>query len=238
MPDALLTVEGLNVFYGSTQAVRNASLSFGRGEIVCLIGANGAGKSSMLMGIMALCRTTGDVRLEGQSIASLATTARVARGLALVPEGRQVFPAMTVRQNLVLGCRDRDTGVMKRRLDEVLEAFPLLGERIAQPAGSLSGGEQQMLAIARALMSGPRALLLDEPTLGLAPIMVSRVADILKGLSASGLAILLAEQNLHMALSIADKGYVLETSRITLSGTARELRENADVAAAYLGIVA
>jgi branched-chain amino acid transport system ATP-binding protein len=238
MADPLLSVRALSVFYGAICALREAAFEVAGGEIVCLVGANGAGKSSCLKGIMGLARSTGDIELAGARMGALATPQRVQRGLALVPEGRHVFPAMSVRENLVLGYRDAERSGLNDRLVGVLKAFPLLAERIDQKAGTMSGGEQQMLAIGRALMSGPSVLLLDEPTLGLAPIMVERVVEILSGLRQTGLAIVLAEQNLHMALAIADRGFVLVTGSMTMSGPAAQLRDDPRVRSAYLGIKA
>lgn len=230
----MLDVRDLSVSYGPVEAVRGISLSVAEGQIVCLIGANGAGKSSCLKGMMGLAQATGSVRLDNRDLQFLRTDRRVESGMALVPEGRHVFPDMTVLENLKLGI-----GPNQRKStdlpDTVFARFPILDERKEQKAGTLSGGEQQMLAIGRALMSSPRILLLDEPTLGLAPIMVSRVAETLKSLCAEGMGLLLAEQNLHMALAVADQGYVLETGVVTLSGATSELKSDERVRSAYLG---
>jgi branched-chain amino acid transport system ATP-binding protein len=236
MTDVLLSTRNLNVYYGPIHALRDADLKVAAGEILCLVGANGAGKSSFLKGIMGLAQATGEVTVAGKRLDALKTPKRVLGGLALVPEGRHVFPAMTVHENLVLGYREADRSVLDERITGVLADFPLLSERIGQKAGTLSGGEQQMLAIGRALMSGPRILLLDEPTLGLAPIMVERVAEILSGMRRRQMAIVLAEQNLNMALGVADRGVVLETGVIAMSGAASDLRDDPRVRSAYLGI--
>ena len=232
----MLDIRNLGVRYGRVEAVRQLSLRVDAAEIVCLVGSNGAGKSSALKGIRGLAETAqGDIRFKGTDITRLATPLRVAGGLALVPEGRHVFPAMSVRENLLLGASDAPASDVEARLEEMLAMFPVLANRISQAAGTMSGGEQQMVAIARALMSAPSVLLLDEPTLGLSPVMVRRVADVLVALRARGLAVLLAEQNLTMALGIADRGCVLETGSAVVTDTAANLRSNARVRQAYLG---
>lgn len=232
---SMLVTENLSVRYGSITAIRNLTIAVNTGEIACLVGSNGAGKSSSLKGIMGLEAASGAVILNGTPVEALPTVARVRQGIALVPEGRHIFPAMSVRDNLLAGCRDQGRAVAAARMEEVMHIFPRLQERIEQLAGTMSGGEQQMLAIGRALMSAPRVLLLDEPTLGLSPVMVDRVAETLVTLRAKGLAILLAEQNLHMALGIADHGYVLETGHMTMSASADKLRGDPRVREAYLG---
>jgi branched-chain amino acid transport system ATP-binding protein len=231
----MLKIDGLSIHYGSLCAVRDISMSIASGEMVCLVGANGAGKSSCLKGIMGLASATGDITLDGVPLQSLPVDQRVASGLALVPEGRHVFPDMPVLENLKLGRRgysDRDADI----LESVLNRFPILRSRRAQAAGTLSGGEQQLLAIGRALMSSPRYLLLDEPTLGLAPLMVKEVGRILKDIQSEGVSVLIAEQNLLMALGISDRGYVMETGSISIEGSSKDLKTNERVRQAYLGL--
>lgn len=232
----MLRAESLSVGYGRVRALRDASLHVGSGEIVCLVGSNGAGKSSCLLGLMGLTPATGAVSVDGVAVAGMQTGERVAKGLALVPEGRHVFPAMTVSENLRLGFRAGSRDVYDERLEEILGFFPRLKERLQQLAGGLSGGEQQMLALGRALMSGPKFLLLDEPTLGLAPIMVARVAEVLALLRARNIGLLLAEQNLRMALEIADRGYVVAGGEIILEGDAAALGADPRVRKSYLGL--
>jgi len=229
----MLEIKDITVSYGPIQAVRGLSLTVAPGEIVSLVGANGAGKSSCLKGIMGLAQAAGAIHLAGQDITNQGTDLRVSKGLALVPEGRHVFPDMSVLENLQLGIRSGHQET--QTLATIFDRFPILKDRSTQKAGTLSGGEQQMLAIGRALMSKPKILLLDEPTLGLAPIMVRRVAETLRTLRAEGMGMLLAEQNLHMALGVADRGYVLETGGVTISGSAVELKSDPRVRDAYLG---
>lgn len=236
MSKPVLSVARLTVSYGPVMAVRGLDLSISAGEILCLVGANGAGKSSALKGIMGLEVASGEIVVAGQPVAALPTSLRVRAGIALVPEGRHVFPGLSVEQNLRLGYRDPDESAFAGRFETVLAAFPRLSERLTQAAGTLSGGEQQMLAIGRAMMSGPKVMLLDEPTLGLAPVMVERVTEVLMTLRAQGVAILLAEQNLTMALAVADRGVVLETGQASVRGTADQLKVNPEVRRAYLGI--
>ena len=232
----MLEVRNLVVRYGRVEAVRQLSLQVQRGEIVCLVGSNGAGKSSAIKGILGLAESAeGEVLFNGADLTRQPTPRRVAAGLALVPEGRHVFALMSVRENLLLGAASAPPDAVQSRLAEMLEMFPVLAERINQAAGTMSGGEQQMVAIARALMSAPSVLLLDEPTLGLSPVMVERVAQVLVRLRGQGLAILLAEQNLTMALGIADRGYVLETGSVVVTDTAANLRADTRVRQAYLG---
>ena len=231
----VLAVSDLAVRYGPVTAVAGVSFSVSAGEIVCLVGSNGAGKSSTLKGIVGIQSASGSVEVEGRALDALASHHRVAAGVSLVPEGRHVFPMMTVAENLRIGCRSRDDRLAASRSEEILEMFPRLRERLGQEAGTMSGGEQQMLAIGRALMAAPRVLLLDEPTLGLSPSMVQRVAEVLVTLRERGLAILLAEQNLTMALSVADRGIVLERGSVAASGLAAEMRDDPAVRRAYLG---
>ncbi len=233
----MLKVENINVYYGAIHALKGISVDVKEGEIVTLIGANGAGKSTILRTISGLLRTkTGNIFFEGNSVASMAPEEIVKKGISQVPEGRRIFANMTVEENLELGAYIRsDKPGIRKDIDKVFERFPRLGERRKQIAGTLSGGEQQMLAIGRGLMSQPRLLLLDEPSMGLAPLLVKEIFSIIKEINASGTTILLVEQNANMALSIAHQAYVLETGRITLSGSAKELMESEEVRKAYLG---
>jgi branched-chain amino acid transport system ATP-binding protein len=226
----------LRVAYGGIVAVKGVDIEVGAGELVCLIGANGAGKTTTLKAIAGLVpRTEGVVRLEGKDVAGLASHELVRRGLALVPEGRGIFGRLTVRENLEMGAFHRDDGGIGRDLEHVLALMPRLAERLHQTGGTLSGGEQQMLAIGRALMSRPRLLLLDEPSMGLAPAMVQKVFEIVRKAAEEGVTILLVEQNAKLALELARRAYVMESGRITLSGEARELRADSRVREAYLG---
>lgn len=234
---ALLSVSQLSVAYGGIQAVRDLSLEVAPGEMVCLIGANGAGKTTTLKALSGLIAPqSGSVQLDGQPIAGLPAHAIARCGMALVPEGRGVFPRMSVAENLLMGAYSRsDRAGIAGDLDRVYTLLPRLTERRAQMAGLLSGGEQQMLALGRAMMARPRLLLLDEPSMGLAPLMVQAVFDIIRQIAASGVAVLLIEQNAHLALKTCARGYVLETGSITLSGAASELAANPAVRHAYLG---
>ena len=233
----MLKVENINVYYGAIHALNGISVDVKEGEVVTLIGANGAGKSTILRTISGLLRTkTGNILFEGNSVASMAPEEIVKKGISQVPEGRRIFANMTVEENLELGAYIRsDKPGIRKDIDKVFERFPRLGERRKQIAGTLSGGEQQMLAIGRGLMSQPRLLLLDEPSMGLAPLLVKEIFSIIKEINASGTTILLVEQNANMALSIAHQAYVLETGRITLAGSAKELMESEEVRKAYLG---
>ncbi len=232
----LLEVEHINVYYGAIHAIKDVSFSVNEGEIVTLIGANGAGKSTTLDTIAGLLRSkTGDIRFNGQSVAHMPAHKVVAEGLALVPEGRRVFAQMTVEENLEMGAFTQAASTVEPNLKRVYEQFPRLEERRNQTAGTLSGGEQQMLAMGRALMSQPKLLMLDEPSMGLAPILVEQIFDIIRQLHEAGTTILLVEQNAQMALSVADRAYVLETGRVTLSGTGSELAQSDEVRKAYLG---
>ena len=233
----MLKVENINVYYGAIHALKGISVEVKQGEIVTLIGANGAGKSTILRTISGLLRAkTGDIVFEGNAIGGMPAEEIVRKGISQVPEGRRIFANMTVAENLELGAYIRsDKAGIRKDIDKVFERFPRLGERRTQIAGTLSGGEQQMLAIGRGLMSQPKLMLLDEPSMGLAPLLVKEIFSIIQEINASGTTILLVEQNAHMALSIAHKAYVLETGRITLSGTAKELSESEAVRKAYLG---
>ena len=232
----LLKVENINVYYGAIHAIKDVSFHVDAGEVVTLIGANGAGKSTTLQTISGLLRSrSGGIEFNGESIGRLPPHRIVERGLAQVPEGRRIFLQMSVQENLEMGAFTRRGGVSEAELERVFEQFPRLKERRRQIAGTLSGGEQQMLAIGRALMSRPQLLMLDEPSMGLAPILVEQIFEIIGKLHRSGTTILLVEQNAQMALSVADRAYVMETGRIGLSGTGRELAESDLVKKAYLG---
>ncbi len=235
----MLELDGVDVAYGAIQALRGVSLSVGAGELVTLIGANGAGKTTTIRSISGLLRpTTGAIRFEGQPIHAVAPEAIVARGIVQVPEGRRVFPELTVEENLrVGGYLVRDRARVAEGIERVYGVFPRLRERRRQRGSTLSGGEQQMLAFGRALMAGPRLLLLDEPSLGLAPRLVDEVARVVTELKREGLTILLVEQNARLALALADRGYVLETGRIVLADTSARLLANPDVQRSYLGSV-
>lgn len=233
----MLKVDNINVFYGAIHALKGISVDVAEGEIVTLIGANGAGKSTILRTISGLLKPrTGHVEFEGKKIDGVPAQEIVKLGVCQVPEGRRIFANMTVLENLELGAYIRsDSKGIAEDMQGVFKRFPRLLERKSQVAGTLSGGEQQMLAIGRALMSRPRLLLMDEPSMGLAPLLVKEIFAIIREINASGTTILLVEQNAHMALSIAHKAYVLETGRITLAGTAKELAESEAVRKAYLG---
>ena len=231
----ILEVKDLHVSYGGIKAVKDISFEVPRGEVVTLIGANGAGKSSTLRSIVGLVKPeSGSIQFEGAELAGLPTDQIVSKGITLVPEGRRVFPDLTVLENLKIGAYMRKDS-LEEDLKWVHDLFPRLKERSWQLAGTLSGGEQQMLAIGRALMSRPELIMMDEPSLGLAPIIVQGVFDIIREINKQGVTILLVEQNANMALKAANQGYVMETGRITLTGTGAELLENEEVKAAYLG---
>ncbi|MBR4958200.1 MAG: ABC transporter ATP-binding protein [Phascolarctobacterium sp.] len=233
----MLRVEDINVYYGAIHAIKGISLEVNDGEIVALIGSNGAGKSTTLRTISGLMKPkTGRIMYDGEDITGVPAHKIVGKGLCQVPEGRHVFANMTVLENLELGAYLRtDKEGIEKDMEMVFEKFPRLLERKNQLSGTLSGGEQQMLAMARALMSRPKLLLLDEPSMGLAPLLIKEIFNIIKEINAGGTTVLLVEQNANMALSIADKAYVLETGRITLSGTAAELASSEEVRKAYLG---
>ena len=232
----MLKAENLNVYYGPIHAVKGVSFEVNEGEVVTLIGANGAGKSTSLKTISGLMRSRGGaIEFMGKSIASTPAHKIVELGIAHVPEGRRIFTSMTVEENLDMGAFTVRGGNIDADKERVFEQFPRLKERRRQIAGTLSGGEQQMLAMGRALMSHPKLLMLDEPSMGLAPILVEQVFEIIASLHKAGTTILLVEQNAEMALSIADRAYVMETGRITLSGTGKELAASEEVQKAYLG---
>ncbi|MDO4797984.1 MAG: ABC transporter ATP-binding protein [Coriobacteriales bacterium] len=232
----MLKISDLNVYYGSIHAVKGISFEVEEGEIVTLIGANGAGKSTTLNTVAGLLKPrSGNIEFEGQSLVGVPAHKMVSRGIALCPEGRRIFQDMTVRENLEMGAftrTDSESLEMRRR---VYESFPRLKERRSQAGGTLSGGEQQMLAMGRALMSKPKLMMLDEPSMGLAPILVQEIFDIIRELNEQGTTILLVEQNASMALSIADRAYVLETGRVSMSGVANDLLHDKRVQQAYLG---
>lgn len=233
----MLTINDINVFYGAIHAIKGVSLEVNEGEIVTLIGANGAGKSTILRTISGLLKPkTGSIQFEGQEIAGMPAHEIVKTGISQVPEGRRIFAEMTVLENLELGAFTRkDKDGIKADMELVFNRFPRLKERIGQLAGTLSGGEQQMLAMGRALMSRPRLLLLDEPSMGLAPLLIKEIFAIIQDINKTGTTVLLVEQNANMALSIAHRAYVLETGRIALSGDAKELAASDEVRKAYLG---
>ena len=233
---SMLKVEDLHVYYGSIHAIKGVSFEVNEGEIVTLIGANGAGKSTTLNTVAGLMKPrSGAITFEGQQVAGMPASKIVPQGMALCPEGRRVFQQMTVRENLEMGGYTRPAGEISASLDDVFERFPRLKERHRQIAGTLSGGEHQMLAMGRALMSKPRLLMLDEPSMGLAPLLVEQIFDIIGELNRAGTTILLVEQNAQMALSIANRAYVLETGNIVKSGDAHLLMNDDDVRKAYLG---
>ena len=234
----MLQVENLNVYYGAIHALQGISFEVNEGEIVTLIGANGAGKSTTLRTISGLLRSrTGAIRFKEQDISTVPADKIVRLGISQVPEGRKIFAPLTVRENLMMGAYTReDPAEIQASLERVFQSFPRLRERVGQYGGTLSGGEQQMLATARGLMSKPTLLLLDEPSMGLSPILVEEIFRIITEINRQGTSILLVEQNAQMALSVANRGYVLETGRIVLTGTAKEIAENPQVKEAYLGI--
>ena len=232
----LLSISGLTVRYGAIQAVRGIDLAVEAGEVVAVLGANGAGKSTTLKAIVGLVPAGGEIRFDGESLRGRATEQIVRKGITMVPEGRRVFPSLTVMENLTLGAAAAaDAGAAARNRAEMFDLFPILAERREQRAGTLSGGQQQQLAIARALMSSPRLLLLDEPSLGLAPQIVDSIFELILRLKQRRQTILLVEQNVAAALDIADRAYVLASGALTMSGTAAALRASEQVARAYLG---
>jgi branched-chain amino acid transport system ATP-binding protein len=233
----MLRVENVSASYGAVRALHNVSIEVAKGEIVALIGANGAGKSTLLMTVCGNPKArSGKVWLNGQDITTLPTHRIAALGIAHAPEGRRIFARMTVRENLQLGARLRDPARFGANLDSVVALFPRLKERLDQRGGTLSGGEQQMLAIGRALMAEPQLLLLDEPSLGLAPLLVQQIFEAVRTINRErGMSILIVEQNAHQALRLAHRGYVLVTGNVTLQGPATELAANPEVQAAYLG---
>lgn len=232
----LLDVRQIHTYYGNIHALKGISLHIDRGEIVTLIGANGAGKSTTLNTISGLLRPrSGSILYEGQELTKVPAYKTVTLGLSQAPEGRRIFPRMSVRENLEMGAYSRTGKSLKEDFDRVYELFPVLRERQSQPGGTLSGGEQQMLAIGRALMARPKLLMLDEPSMGLAPMLVEKIFDIIKEINGQGTTILLVEQNAHAALEISHRGYVIETGSIALSGSSQDLLQNPLVREAYLG---
>jgi branched-chain amino acid transport system ATP-binding protein len=233
----MLEVDDIEAGYGPIRALDKVSLRVAPGELVAIIGANGAGKTTLLMAISGIVPTrSGQVRFEGRPVTGLEPHEIVKLGICHAPEGRRIFPRLTVRENLELGGFTRsDRAEMRHDIDEVCGLFPVLGQRLGQMGGTLSGGEQQMLALGRALVGRPRLLLLDEPSLGLAPLVVAKIFEVIAGLSARGIAVVLVEQNARAALKLASRGYVLETGRITLTGSGAELAHDRRVRDAYLG---
>ena len=234
--DVLLKVEGLESCYGRIKALKGISLEVRRGETVALVGANGAGKTTFLRSLSGVQPMSGKITFDGEDISRLRADMRMRRGICQSPEGRQVFGPLSIEDNLRLGAYTQPKTQVEGDLEKIYAMFPILKEKRKLPAGTLSGGQQQMLAIGRALMGRPKLLLLDEPSMGLAPLLVEEVFNVVKTLKAQGLSIVLAEQNAFSALAIADRGYVLETGSITLTGTGRELIEDEQVRAAYLGM--
>ena len=233
---AFLTVNNINVYYGAIHAIKGISFRVDEGEIVTLIGANGAGKSTTLKTVSGVLRSkTGSLEFCGKDIGNIPAHRLVFEGIAQVPEGRRIFQQLTVTENLEMGAYSRPNSEVKESIERVYDRFPRLKERYKQVAGTLSGGEQQMLAMGRALMSHPKLMMLDEPSMGLSPLLVNEIFDIIEELNKSGTTILLVEQNAKMALSIAHRAYVLETGRITLEGKTEDLLHNEAVKRAYLG---
>jgi branched-chain amino acid transport system ATP-binding protein len=233
----VLSLRDVRVFYGAIQAVKGVSFDVHQGELVTIVGANGAGKTTTLRTISGIYRpAAGSITFEGKDLTALPSHEIVSLGISQAPEGRQIFGSLSVRDNLMLGATRRaDRASIAEELNTIFTLFPVLGERLNQPGGTLSGGEQQMLAIARALMAKPRLLLLDEPSLGLAPMLVNRIFAVISRLKETGVTILLVEQNARKALEIADRAYVMETGRVIIEGSARELAANPEIEKAYLG---
>ncbi|AKJ67309.1 hypothetical protein PATSB16_09780 [Pandoraea thiooxydans] len=237
MSDILLKVEGLSAGYGAMPVLRNLDLTVARGEIVAMVGSNGAGKTTLLRVLSRMLGSTGKIELDGQDLSGLTPDQAFALGLVQVPEGRQLFDQMSVEENLLMGAyRRRDKAGIAATLEHVYELFPRMRERRQQRAGSMSGGEQQMCAMGRALMAQPKLLMVDEMSLGLAPVIVDQLLDVLSAIRKQGVTVLLVEQDVFAALQVADRGYVLELGEITRTGTATELTEDPEVKRAYLGI--
>ena len=235
-PQPLLRLEGINTYYGQMHILQDVNLEVGDGELVCLLGGNASGKSTTLKTVLGLVPSrTGIVRFAGEDVTRHSTARRIERGLAIVPENRRLFGPMTVLENLEMGAYLRPRADLREDLDRVFETFPLLADRKKQLAGTLSGGEQQMVAMGRALMGRPKLMLMDEPSMGLAPILVERSFEIIKQVHDAGVALLVVEQNANVSLSIADRGYVLSTGRIVLEGKASELIQHEELRKAYLG---
>lgn len=233
----MLTIDGLATAYGKIEALKGVSLQANAGQVTCLLGPNGAGKSTLMLTIAGILKPkAGSIRFEGEELAGKSSADIVARGLALVPENRLVFPALTVRENLMAGAfRRRDRAAIRDDIDKMFVRFPRLKERVDQLAGTLSGGEQQMLAVARALMSRPRLLLMDEPSVGLAPLVVAEIFQIIRQLHSEGVTIFLVEQNAHMALKVAHHFYLMEQGRVSFSGNPGEMSVDDVIQRAYLG---
>ena len=232
----ILELEAINTYYGQIHILQDENIVVGEGELVCLLGGNASGKSTTLKTILGLVRPrTGRVLLAGEDVTNMPTAHRIKRGLAIVPENRRLFGPMTVFENLQMGAYLRPKADLKEEFERVYELFPLLYDRRTQLAGTMSGGEQQMVAMGRALMSQPKLLLMDEPSMGLAPVLVERSFEIIKQVNDSGVAMLVVEQNANVSLSIADRGYVLSTGRVVLEGKAADLLENEELRKAYLG---
>ena len=235
-PEPLLRLEGVNTYYGQMHILQNVDLEVAEGELVCLLGGNASGKSTTLKTILGIVEPrTGSVLLGGENVTRMATSHRITRGLAIVPENRRLFGPMTVLENLEMGAYLRPRADLREDLERVYSIFPLLADRKKQLAGTLSGGEQQMVAMGRALMARPKLLLMDEPSMGLAPILVERSFEIIEQVHDAGVALLVVEQNANVSLSIADRGYVLSTGRIVLEGKAKDLLEHEELRKAYLG---
>ena len=235
-PEPLLRLEGINTYYGQMHILQDVNLKVGEGELVCLLGGNASGKSTTLKTVLGLVPPrSGSIVLSGEDVTRLSTSQRIERGMAIVPENRRLFGPMTVLENLQMGAYLRPRADLSEDLDRVYALFPLLSERRRQLAGTLSGGEQQMVAMGRALMARPRLLLMDEPSMGLAPILVERSFEIIQQVHDAGVALLVVEQNANVSLSIADRGYVLSTGRIVLEGKASELLQHEELRKAYLG---
>jgi branched-chain amino acid transport system ATP-binding protein len=235
-PGSLLRLEGINTYYGQMHILQDVNLEVGEGELVCLLGGNASGKSTTLKTILGIVPPrSGSVILDGKDVTRSSTAKRIERGLAIVPENRRLFGPMTVLENLEMGAYLRPRADLREDLDRVFTTFPLLAERRKQLAGTLSGGEQQMVAMGRALMARPKLLLMDEPSMGLAPVLVERSFEIIQQVHAAGVALLVVEQNANVSLSIADRGYVLSTGRVVLEGKASELIQHEGLRKAYLG---